>query len=251
MEQPTNELLVKGEHRALSERDWELLELTSKRRPKHIPEDYLKLLAHINRRASSHPKYGKVISPACYAAYLAPGGESATGTVYRWGARDPVDPPLTIPTVIVGVDFTSSWRDVARGTRNKLIVQTIYEEIWNKGRLELADELIDSKYVRHAADELSSVGGPESEKQGYAVTRNAFPDWHFFIKDMIAEGDKVATRFTARGTHQGEFMGFAPTGKQVTLVGIVVDRVRRGKVVESWVSSDMWGLVQQLIANSK
>jgi predicted ester cyclase len=68
---------------------------------------------------------------------------------------------------------------------------------------------------------------------------------------MIAEGDKVATRFTARGTHQGEFMGFAPTGKQVTLVGIVVDRVRRGKVVESWVSSDMWGLVQQLIANSK
>jgi predicted ester cyclase len=74
----------------------------------------------------------------------------------------------------------------------------------------------------------------------------AFPDLHFTIEDMFAEGDKVATRWTIRGTHRGEFMGLPPTGNQVTWSGINITRVVEGKLVEDWVEQDTPGLMQQL-----
>ena len=76
--------------------------------------------------------------------------------------------------------------------------------------------------------------------------RTAFPDLHFTVEDQIAEGDMVANRVTARGTHQGEFMGIAPTGKQVTVTGITIDRIAGDKLEESWASWDFLGLMQQL-----
>jgi predicted ester cyclase len=250
VEQPLGRPLVKGEDRALNNSDRKLLERASEHRPKHIPGDYLNLLANVNKRAASHTKYGSAISRASYTAYLAPEADNATGIVHRWGAKDPVDPPLAIPMVFLGIDYTSSFREVSRGARNKLVVRTVYEEIWNNGRLELADEFIHTNYVQHPDDDLSSLTGPEREKRNYANVHGAFPDWTIVIEDMISEGDKVATRFTARGTHRGEFMGIPPTGRIVILAGIVIDRVQRGKVVESWISSDNWGLVQQLAAAS-
>ena len=76
--------------------------------------------------------------------------------------------------------------------------------------------------------------------------RSAFPDMQLTIEDQIAEGDKVVTRWTARGTHQGELMGIPPTGKQATVTGITVGRVANGKFVESWSNFDALGMMQQL-----
>jgi predicted ester cyclase len=74
----------------------------------------------------------------------------------------------------------------------------------------------------------------------------AFPDLQFTVEDEIAEGDKVTTRYTARGTHRGELMGMAPTGKHVTVTGIFISRVEEGKLAEMWLNWDALGLMQQL-----
>ncbi len=76
--------------------------------------------------------------------------------------------------------------------------------------------------------------------------RAGFPDLHITIEDIIAEGDKVATRATARGTHKGEFMNIPPTGKQVTVTSIAIQQIAGGKVVEVWVNIDHLGMMQQL-----
>jgi steroid delta-isomerase-like uncharacterized protein len=76
--------------------------------------------------------------------------------------------------------------------------------------------------------------------------RAAFPDTRMTIEDEIAEGDKVVIRWTIRGTHKGEYMGIAPTGKEVTVTGISVYRIERGKIVEDWSNNDMLGMLQQL-----
>jgi len=74
----------------------------------------------------------------------------------------------------------------------------------------------------------------------------AFPDVRLTIEDMVAEGDKVAVRWAWSGTHRGEYMGIAPTGKEVTYTGITIHRITGGKIVESWDEVDNLGLMQQL-----
>ncbi len=83
-------------------------------------------------------------------------------------------------------------------------------------------------------------------KQFVTVVTAVFPDWHPTIEDMIAEGDKVVVRFTGSGTHKGEFMGIPPTGKQVTITAIAIQRIAGGKIVENWLQADMLGMMQQL-----
>jgi predicted ester cyclase len=78
------------------------------------------------------------------------------------------------------------------------------------------------------------------------VFRDAFPDLRFTAEDIIAEGDKVAARYTMRGTHQGEFMGVAPTGNRIEVTGIDIVRFEGGKMVEHWANSDELGMMQQL-----
>jgi predicted ester cyclase len=78
------------------------------------------------------------------------------------------------------------------------------------------------------------------------MIHTAFPDLHFTLEDMIAEGDKVAYRFTARGTHMGDFLGIAATGKQIVVAGTVITRIDAGKFQEDWETIDMLGLMQQL-----
>jgi predicted ester cyclase len=78
------------------------------------------------------------------------------------------------------------------------------------------------------------------------MSRSALPDFHSTLEDMIAEGDKVAERFTGRGTHKGEWMGIAPTGKQVTIQGMAIHRITDGKIVENWTNMDMLGVMVQL-----
>ena len=129
---------------------------------------------------------------------------------------------------------------------NKALVRRGLEEIWNKGNLAVVDELTAANHVAHDPANPSAGRGPQAEKQLVTMYRTALPDIHIAIDEMIADGDKVVTRWTARGTHKGDLMGIAPTGKQVTITGITIDRVAGGKVEESWTNWDTLGMMQQL-----
>jgi predicted ester cyclase len=127
---------------------------------------------------------------------------------------------------------------------NKAIFRRFIEEVWNKGNLAVADELFALNAVSPSAPQLPP--GPEGVKIITTMFRSAFPDFHMRIEDLIAEGDKVVARFTESGTHTGEFMGIAPTGKRVEFTEIGILRIVAGKVIESWYETDMLGLMQRL-----
>ncbi len=127
---------------------------------------------------------------------------------------------------------------------NKALVRRGLEEVWNQKNLATLDELVAPDYVVHNAS--MTVHGLEQYKQFISMFLTAFPDFQSTIEDMIAEGDKVVTRWTARGTHQGAFMGISPTGKQVVVTGITIDRFVNGKFVEAWNNGDDLGVLQQL-----
>jgi len=119
---------------------------------------------------------------------------------------------------------------------NKDIVRRAVEEIWNKGNMAVADELLAANFVNH-----DPVGGPETSnleayKQGIIDFRTDFPDFHVAIEEMIAEGDKVVTRWTCTGTHKGRSgaIDIAPTGKPVTIEGVTIDHIAGGKILEEW-----------------
>jgi steroid delta-isomerase-like uncharacterized protein len=128
---------------------------------------------------------------------------------------------------------------------NKAIIRRYTEEVWSKGNLAVVDEIFATNYVAHNPLP-GQTPGVNGLKQSVTMVRAAFPDWHATVEDMIAEEDKVVNRWSARGTHQGEFMGIAPTGKQITLTGISIQRIAGGKIVEDWLQADMMGMMQQL-----
>ena len=128
---------------------------------------------------------------------------------------------------------------------NKAIFRRYVEEVGNEGRLELADEIFD-RYLAHQADGSVLERGPEDVKRFMGEFRQAFPDFHSTVEDQIAEGDKVATRWTMRGTHKGEFRGMPPTGNKLEITGIGIFRFSEGKVVESWDNFDQLGMMRQL-----
>ncbi len=129
---------------------------------------------------------------------------------------------------------------------NKRIARRVIDEIFNQGRYEVADELLSAGWIGHDPALPEPSRGPEGLKQAAGGYREAFPDLYVTIDHQCAEGDSVATRWTARGTHQGEFWGVAPTGKQATVTGITIDRIEDDRIVESWTNWDTLGLLQQI-----
>lgn len=128
--------------------------------------------------------------------------------------------------------------------QNKALARKVFEDIQSKGNIALIDELVAADYVGHTP--LMELHGPAGAKQFDTTLREAFPDYQVEVEDQIAEGDRVATRWTMRGIHNGEFMGMSPTGKQVTMSGIAIFRIAGGKFIEGWNSLDLLGLMQQL-----
>ena len=128
---------------------------------------------------------------------------------------------------------------------NKAIMRRFTEEVINQKNIAAADEFLISDFVFHDAPP-GVPQGRESYKLLAAEFFTAFPDIHATIEDLIAEGDQVAGRVTTRGTHAGEFMGVAPTGKSVTWSAMFVFRFVGGKAVERWEARDALGLLQQL-----
>ncbi len=130
---------------------------------------------------------------------------------------------------------------------NKAIARRALEEVFSgQGDLDVADELFASNFVGHDPASPEDIRGPEGVKEFASMYRNAFPDVLMSVEDQVAEGDKVATRWIASGTHQGEIMGIAPTGNRVTVAGTSIDRIVNGKIEETWDNYDALGMMQQI-----
>jgi predicted ester cyclase len=127
---------------------------------------------------------------------------------------------------------------------NKALVRRFVGEFWNEGNANTADELMAADAEIHMpTGEVVDLGG----LKGFAATwRDSFPDWHSTFEELVAEGDRVAERWTGRGTHLGELQGILPTGKRVEAPGSVFYRIVGGKIVEFRGQLDMMGLMQQL-----
>jgi steroid delta-isomerase-like uncharacterized protein len=115
--------------------------------------------------------------------------------------------------------------------------------------VDLLDELLTASYVYHEA-RSGTLPGAEGIKQVVSMFRAAFPDLEITIDDQIAEDDKVCSRATMRGTHQGEIFGLPATGKVVTMTGMTIVRIVEGQIAESWVKNDVMRLMNQLGAGS-
>jgi steroid delta-isomerase-like uncharacterized protein len=130
-------------------------------------------------------------------------------------------------------------------TENKAVIRSFIEEVLNQGQLDRINDLVALDFVE--LDPLpEQQQGREGLKQVIAAFRTAFPDIHWVIEEIVAEEDKVFSRFTWHGTHRGEFFGVPATGKQITVKGMVVDRVVAGKIVESGILMDTLGMMRQL-----
>jgi predicted SnoaL-like aldol condensation-catalyzing enzyme len=127
---------------------------------------------------------------------------------------------------------------------NKALDRRYVEEVLNKGNVDVIDEIMAPAYVGHTPG--LPLADRDADKGFISMVHAGFPDIQFRLEDQIAEGDDVVHRFTARGTHTGEFMGIPPTGKRAEITGINVNRFKDGKVVESWGILDTLSLMQQL-----
>lgn len=142
---------------------------------------------------------------------------------------------LTITACPKKVDIT---------TGNENLVRRWFQ-VWNTGDLAIAEEIFATDFVNHDPNRPEATDF-ENYKAWVVENRTAFPDFHVEVHDMIAEGGKVASRWTVTGTHKGVFSGVPPTGRQVTVTGMNIHRLADGKIEEAWWSYDMFGMLQQL-----
>jgi steroid delta-isomerase-like uncharacterized protein len=128
---------------------------------------------------------------------------------------------------------------------NKAIVRRFLDEAWNMGELSVLDEICAPSYVYHdpANPQVTNL---EAYKQYIAAVRAAAPDLQFTAEDVLAEGDKVAVRWTFRGTAENEFQGIPPTGEQLAFTGMNIYRLSQGKIAENWSNWDTLGWLQQV-----
>jgi steroid delta-isomerase-like uncharacterized protein len=129
---------------------------------------------------------------------------------------------------------------------NKRVLRRWLEEFWNQGNEATAAELLSDEIVDAPSGSQRIAAGADALRNFVRSWRSAFPDGRMTIEDMISEGDLVAARLTWRGTHLGDFMGLAPTGKRVAVTIMAFERIVNGKIVQGWGEANMLGLVQQL-----
>jgi serine phosphatase RsbU (regulator of sigma subunit) len=136
-------------------------------------------------------------------------------------------------------------RTVSAAEENKAIFRRYAKEVGNQHNFELVDEIFE-RYIAHQPDGSTLERGPQDVKRFQGEFHSAFSDFHISIEEQIAEGDKVVSRYTIRGTHQGDFRGMAPTGKEIEIKGVTIFRFSdEGKVVETWDSYDQLSLMRQ------
>jgi steroid delta-isomerase-like uncharacterized protein len=127
---------------------------------------------------------------------------------------------------------------VSAEEKNKALARKFFEEAWGKGNADAVDEFIAADYVMHPTPS-GLPPGPEGTKQAIITYRTAFPDLQATVDDVFAGGDRVALRWSIRGTHLGDWLGVPPTGNHMAATGISVYRIAGGKVVENWTNIDL------------
>lgn len=126
------------------------------------------------------------------------------------------------------------------------LVQRFFDEVFNARSDRAAAELIAADFIAHHPSFPDGIRGPQGIMQNVAFFRGGFPDLRYRVDALIAEGDMVAARWSATGTHKGDFLSIPPTGRPVSITGMDMFRVEDGRLVEAWVNSDFFGLMQQL-----
>jgi len=130
---------------------------------------------------------------------------------------------------------------------NKHLAQRWFEEVWNQGRDGAIDELLSPEGVGFGlADTGTKVHGPEHLKPFVRNFRDALPDLHITIDDMVSEANKVAVRFRVTGTHKGAGLGFPPTGRSIDFTGMTIIQIEKGKLLHGWNNWDQLGMMGQL-----
>lgn len=129
---------------------------------------------------------------------------------------------------------------------NKDVVRKYIEDAWNEVALDLVDELVAAEAPHHDPTLSERPDGPAGRKQSIQVYHTACPDVHVSIEEMVAENDLVAVRWTGRGTHDGELMGIEPTGTEIKITGMSINRVEEGQIAETWEVYDALGMLQQI-----
>jgi steroid delta-isomerase-like uncharacterized protein len=151
---------------------------------------------------------------------------------------------LTMSIALVLVVITGCAPKMSKDTIRRNV-----DTIWNKGDVKLVDELYSPDFVLHRPGQ-EDLKGPEAYKQNILSIRKSFPDLQFTIEDIVIEGDKGAASWSIRGTNKGTFKSLGreipATGKQVTVSGMSIWRVKDGKVVEEFAIHDSLGMMQQL-----
>ncbi len=131
-------------------------------------------------------------------------------------------------------------------TANKQLVADFIQDLFTTGDLDAVDRYLDPAMINHDPPFPGAPDGPEGMRTAARMFREALPDWHSEVEELVAEGDLVVERFTASGTHRGELMGVPGTGKILVLQGMQMFRVRDNLIVERWGRLDELGLLRQL-----
>jgi steroid delta-isomerase-like uncharacterized protein len=130
--------------------------------------------------------------------------------------------------------------------QNKAVASRFYEA-WNARDLDAFDEIIASDAIDHdPQNPFREMHGPEGARRTAEMYHSAYSDGRFDVHEQLGDGDFVVTRWTGRGTHDGDLMGMPPTGRRVEIAGITIDRIADGKIAESWTCFDTLGMMQQL-----
>jgi steroid delta-isomerase-like uncharacterized protein len=131
--------------------------------------------------------------------------------------------------------------ELDRAHAHKTLIRRLFVECINEGHWEMADQLISADFVN-----AEGGTGPDGFRASVTPLRRAFPDIRFTIHDLVAEGDRVAVRWTWEGTHRAAFAGVPATGKRIVLHGNVIYRIRDGMIAEAWAQPDRLGMLEQL-----
>jgi len=126
------------------------------------------------------------------------------------------------------------------------LIERIATEIWNRGRLEVCDEVMSQDATYHGPHMPGGKGAREDWKRAIEMYRGAFPDSHVVYEEITVCGDRVIGRWTATATHTGPMPGLPPTGRESSISGITIYRIANGQIVQAWEELDLLGMWHQL-----
>ena len=129
---------------------------------------------------------------------------------------------------------------------NRANIRRLYDEVWNKRKLEVLSELVSPSHALHGPSFSGSAIGPEAYKLRVSAFYVGFPDLHWTIEDTVAEKEKVVVCWTFSGTHKGDYMGVPATNKKVSVDGMTIHHMANGRIMDSYSTWDALGLLQQL-----